>query len=127
MFNASLAALIRTLCLVIGLLGMAGCSAVATYQSDSPKASAPALTAKDQTMAQAAFQNALEKSVSGKTTRWKNSTTGTGGSITPIKTWKTSSGVYCRSYKERIRLTSGQSQNDDGTACRSKNGGWKAA
>ncbi|MEP2703554.1 MAG: RT0821/Lpp0805 family surface protein [Roseibium sp.] len=104
-----------------------GCSAIGSVDTNTKINAFTGLTLKDKALAQSSFQTALEKSVSGKSTSWKNSATGARGSITPIKTWKTSSGFYCRTYKERIRLASGKSQNSGGTACRSKSGGWKAA
>ncbi|WP_353621276.1 RT0821/Lpp0805 family surface protein [Labrenzia sp. R4_1] len=85
------------------------------------------LARSDQTMAEATFQNALEKSLSGKTSSWRNQETGASGSVTPVRTWKTRSGVYCRAYRENILLASGTRRQDNGTACRNKSGKWLLA
>ena len=104
---------------------LAACSPTASVKPDAQ--SNTVLTNQDQRLARGAFQNALEKSMSGKSVTWKNAATGASGSITPVKTWKTSAGVYCREYRERIRLASGQSQTNKGSACRSKGGTWQTA
>lgn len=113
------------ICHLIFLAGVAGCSPSASLGPEiGPN---DLLTAQDQKMARGAFQNALETSVSGKGVTWRNTATGASGSVTPVKTWKTSAGVYCRAYRENIRLASGQSQALSGTACRSKAGTWQTA
>lgn len=104
---------------------LAGCNATASVGPNAK--SAAALTGQDQRLARSAFQNALENSMSGKGISWRNKASGASGSVTPVKTWKTSAGVYCREYRERIQLASGQSQTNKGSACRSKSGTWQSA
>lgn len=65
-----------------------------------------------------ARQAALEKSVSGKSVSWTGSRSGLRGSVTPLKTWKTDRGIYCRSYREKIRSATGKVQSRTGKACR---------
>jgi surface antigen len=65
-----------------------------------------------------ARQTALEKSVSGKSVSWTGSRTGMRGSVTPLKTWKTDKGIYCRTYREKVRTANGQAQSRTGKACR---------
>ncbi|WP_299479116.1 RT0821/Lpp0805 family surface protein [uncultured Roseibium sp.] len=85
------------------------------------------LQTSDKTIANEKLQTALEKSLSGQATRWQNPQSGVSGSVTPLKTWKTSEGTYCRSYTESIVLASGKSLNREGVACRTGNAVWKSA
>jgi surface antigen len=85
------------------------------------------LQRSDQALAASNLQKALEKSVSGKTRSWRNAESGSSGSVTPTRTWKTARGTYCRSYNEVIRLASGKSMRRQGVACRTPNAVWKAA
>lgn len=113
-------------CYALALISLlTGCAAVASV--DPGGHSDTALTRDDQNLAQISFQKALETSVSGQTVSWTNQASGVTGFITPTRTWKTENGVYCRSYRERIRLKTGQSQTSRGTACRDKAGNWKIA
>lgn len=72
-----------------------------------------------------ARQVALEENLSGKSIAWKNPRSGLRGTAAPIKTWKTASGVFCRSFDETIRNQSGAKQSRSGTACRDSDKIWK--
>jgi len=85
------------------------------------------LQVADKSFAAKSRQSALENSVSGKSVVWKNPASGARGSVTPLKTWKTKQGAYCRSFREWIRPASGKSIRRRGIACRSSNAVWKAA
>ncbi|MCX2724865.1 RT0821/Lpp0805 family surface protein [Roseibium salinum] len=80
----------------------------------------------DETLVENKIQAALETLVSGRTAHWQNPESGASGSVTPLKTWKTDDGVYCRSYRTRIRLASGRSMDEESVACRSE-AVWKQA
>lgn len=77
-------------------------------------------------MAEKNLQKALEKSLSGNSVRWKNPASGARGSVTPLKTWKTAEGIYCRSFREKIELASGETVSRNGVACRTEEAVWKA-
>ncbi len=85
------------------------------------------LPAEDEGMADRNRQTALETSVSGHTVRWKNPESGSSGSLTPLRTWKTTKGTYCRAYREKIMLGSGERINRRGIACRSPDMIWRSA
>jgi len=85
------------------------------------------VTASDRAIADQNVQSALEKSVSGTPVSWNNPSTGARGTVTPVRTWKTANGTYCRSYRERIRLATGKTVSNEGVACRTSNAVWKAA
>ena len=84
----------------------------------------PSLPPSDKSIADQNLQTALEKSLSGRSVRWQNPDSGTTGSVTPLKTWKTADGVFCRAYREDFQLTSGRTVSRDGVACRTGEAVW---
>jgi len=66
---------------------------------------------------------ALENSPVGSTSNWNNPDTGNSGTVTPIKTYQTTSG-YCREFQTTITV-GGKVQNAYGTACRQPDGSWR--
>lgn len=69
-------------------------------------------------------QNALEQTGTGTTSNWVNPDSGHGGTVTPTKTYQTSSGQYCREFTQTINIGS-QKESAVGTACRQPDGTWK--
>lgn len=69
-------------------------------------------------------QMALETSKTGQTSSWTNPDSGHSGSITPVKTYQTGQGAYCREFTQTI-MVGGKSQEAYGTACRQPDGTWK--
>lgn len=70
-----------------------------------------------------AVQIALEKTVSQFVTRWRNVQTGMGGTVVPRRTFKTTTGFYCREFRLTIERD-GEEESDDLAACRRPNGLW---
>lgn len=68
-------------------------------------------------------QYALENTRSNVATTWRNPDTGNYGSITPIETYQTRQGQYCREYTQTV-VVGGQKQQAYGTACRQPDGSW---
>lgn len=68
-------------------------------------------------------QYSLEYSPSHETTKWVNPDSGNSGSLTPIKTYQTGSGEYCREYQQTVQI-GGKTENAYGTACRQPDGSW---
>lgn len=68
-------------------------------------------------------QYALENTRSNVATTWRNPDTGNYGSITPIETYQTRQGRYCREYTQTV-VVGGQKQQAYGTACRQPDGTW---
>ncbi|MBW2715382.1 MAG: hypothetical protein JRD03_04865, partial [Deltaproteobacteria bacterium] len=83
-----------------------------------------ALDQKDKEMAQQAAQRAFENSRSGESSGWQNPDSGNSGSITPTRTYQSSSGGYCREYEQDI-VVGGKREKTYGTACRQSDGSWQ--
>ncbi len=83
------------------------------------------LDERDKRMAAEAAQRALETSPTGKPVSWQNPDSGHYGTVTPVKTYQTSSGSYCREYQQIVTID-GKQEKAYGTACRQPDGSWKA-
>jgi surface antigen len=82
------------------------------------------MDAADKRQAQAATTKALETAPSGTATQWKNPDSGHYGSVTPVRTYQTQSGQYCREYRQTVMI-GGEKNEAYGTACRQPDGSWK--
>jgi surface antigen len=82
------------------------------------------LDAADRQQAQVAATRALEASPSGQSVAWRNPDTGNTGTVTPVRTYQTSTGQYCREYTQTIAI-GGEKHQSYGTACREPDGSWK--
>jgi len=69
-------------------------------------------------------QYALENTPTQTTTTWRNPDSGHHGSITPVETYQSSEGKYCREYVQTVYI-GGEKQQAYGTACRQPDGSWK--
>ena len=69
------------------------------------------------------LQYALENIQSGGSTA--SLIAGVEITISPIRTWKSVSGHYCREYEMTISKPDAEPTHDQGTRCRAKGGGWK--
>lgn len=69
-------------------------------------------------------QYALENSRTNTSTTWRNPDSGNYGEITPVETYQTTSGQYCREYTQTV-VVGGEKQQAYGTACRQPDGTWK--
>ncbi len=78
----------------------------------------------DRLMLAQTTQKALETATSGSTVEWSNPDSGNKGHITPVKTYKSNSGQYCREYNTVI-VVGGKEEKAYGTACRQEDGSWK--
>jgi surface antigen len=82
------------------------------------------LDERDKRMAAEAQQKALESAPSGATVAWQNPDNGHKGTVTPVKTYQTASGQYCREFQTDVTVE-GKSEKAYGTACRQPDGSWK--
>jgi surface antigen len=82
------------------------------------------LDAADQQRAQVAATRALETAPSGQSVAWRNPDTGNTGAVTPVRTYQTSTGQYCREYTQTITV-GGERHQSYGTACREPDGSWR--
>ena len=69
-------------------------------------------------------QNALESTTTGTQSKWINPDSGNSGTVTPTRTFQTSSGQYCREFTQEI-IIDGRKDEAYGTACRQDDGSWK--
>ncbi|HEY7745356.1 MAG TPA: RT0821/Lpp0805 family surface protein [Desulfuromonadales bacterium] len=77
----------------------------------------------DQLMMERNAQYALESTRTNVATTWRNPDTGNYGAITPVETYRTSQGQYCREYTQTV-VVGGRTQQAYGTACRQPDGSW---
>ena len=82
------------------------------------------MDAADRQRAQVAATRALETAPSGQSVAWRNPDTGNAGAVTPVRTYQTSTGQYCREYTQTITV-GGEKHQSYGTACREPDGSWK--
>lgn len=81
------------------------------------------LSEAEKTQARRALQKALESTLSQSTLSW-GSTTGARGSTTPLRTFKTKTGSYCRVYRELVS-EGGTARVATQVACRGSEGIWE--
>jgi surface antigen len=82
------------------------------------------MDAADQQRANAAASQALESVPSGQSVAWRNPDSGNNGVVTPVRTYQTSTGQYCREYNQTITI-GGEKHQSFGTACREPDGSWR--
>ncbi len=71
-----------------------------------------------------AFEDALEKTATATTVAWSNTGTGTEWTVTPVFTFKSKQGSYCREYEQQAR-TGDRRVEISGIACRASDGTWR--
>lgn len=67
---------------------------------------------------------ALENNRTGQQATWSNPDSGASGTVTPVKTYQTAQGQYCREYQQTVSV-GGKTESAYGTACRQPDGSWK--
>lgn len=82
------------------------------------------LDAADQRRANQTAMRAFETTPSGSSASWRNPDNGNSGAVTPVRTYQTASGQYCREYQQTVTI-GGQQEKSYGTACRQPDGSWK--
>lgn len=66
----------------------------------------------------------LEHAPDGRTVAWSGPQSGSDYEVTPVKTFRTQSGAYCRDYSTSA-VIGGERQQLYGTACRQPDGSWQ--
>lgn len=69
-------------------------------------------------------QDALETKVSGQAFTWRDEEKRVAGSVTPLRTYKTRSGHFCREYLEVLLIAEDHRRERKRTACRVNPGRW---
>ena len=78
----------------------------------------------DATLERRTLQRTLENVPSGESGRWRNPGSGDAGSITPLVTYRTTAGQFCREFQESITAATRTRQSRQ-TACRTPDGRWE--
>ena len=81
------------------------------------------LTDEDVRLAAAAMQQGLETARPHQSVAWINDRSGNSGAVTPIRTYLTDAGMYCRVYRETLKV-GGEAGQIVNTGCRSEDGLW---
>jgi surface antigen len=74
--------------------------------------------------ANVAAARALESVPAGQSVAWRNPDSGNAGVVTPMRTYQTANGQYCREYTQTINV-GGEKHQSYGTACRQADGTWR--
>lgn len=83
-----------------------------------------ALDNADRAYAAQTASRSLETAPIGRTSQWRNPNSGHSGTFTPTRTYRRSSGQYCREYNTTVYV-GGREQQGYGTACRQRDGSWQ--
>lgn len=75
-------------------------------------------------MDQQQVSKTLEHQPSGQASQWRNPDSGNRYQVTPISTYQTDSGQYCREFVTEVTV-GGKVEQAYGTACRMPDGTWK--
>lgn len=108
---------------------LAGCSGLSQSGSsgDSPKGEPPDLyqgmAPAERQLAEDNRQVALETLPSDQPRHWSGSGSGPSGFVIPLRTFKITTGHYCREYMEAI-IVGGFSRSQVAVACRDGDAGW---
>lgn len=78
----------------------------------------------DQRLIDEAVARALEKHVSGQPVDWTNPANGSRGSVTPILTYRSAGGQWCRRFA-RVTHYADRTETVEAIACREPNGRWR--
>lgn len=113
--------------IVAVVVGLAGASYFAERGVEREIARLEALRTADQVMIEAAVTVALENHLSGEPALWHNPDSGSKGSVKPLRTFKISTGQWCREYAHAIDFRGWQERRATlhAIACREADGGWK--
>jgi surface antigen len=113
--------------IVAVVVGLAGANYFAERSVEREIARLEALRTADREMIEAAISVALESHVSGQPARWHNPDSGSSGSVEPIRTFKISTGQWCREYAHALDIRGWQERRETlrAIACREAGGAWK--
>lgn len=102
--------------LVAAVLG-AGAVMLAEHRAADVAERVLAAQAKDRELMSSAFAEALDRRVSGEAVSWRNPDSGSSGTITPTRTFRSVDGRWCREYRQRLEH-GGDTELRTGIACR---------
>ncbi len=97
----------------------------AEFRIDREIARLEALRATDRSIIARTVNETLEKQLSGTVVEWRNPDSGAHGSVTPVRTYRSESGKWCREYTAVATTADGESETRRAVACREDDGVWK--
>jgi surface antigen len=106
------------------VVGLATSYLVTDYRLEQRMAQLASGREADQILRNSTLSAALEQQISGQTVTWTNPDTGTSGRITPVRTFKSKTGQWCREFDSELTRVD-QSELRRGIACREPEGIWK--
>jgi surface antigen len=109
----------RTLAIASMALPLAACASL----SAGDAALYQGLAESDIALASQLMQTTLESAPDGATRSWSNRQTGHRGEITPLRTYVSENGYFCRDYREQLAVA-GESGRYYHTACRDGAARW---
>ena len=109
----------RLLTIAVVVLPLAACAGLAA----GDLALYRGLADSDVALAAEVVQTALESAADGAARSWTNRQTGNHGEITPLRTYVSESGAFCREYREELSV-GGDAGRFYHTACRDAAARW---
>ena len=103
---------------------LAGCAQAPAPARDGDPAYHP-LAPRAEVLARNTVQEALETARSRTSLSWIYVEDGSKGEITPLRTYRTTTGYYCREYLEVVEASTEEATRRQRTACRDNDGLWK--
>ncbi|RMF84706.1 MAG: hypothetical protein D6744_02575, partial [Planctomycetota bacterium] len=97
----------------------------ARFRVESEIARIQALRAEDRSLVEKTVNQVLETKVSGTAVEWRNPDSGSHGKVTPVRTYRSESGKWCREYTLITITRDGARQSRRAIACREPDGRWK--
>ena len=110
---------LRTLAIASGALPLAACAGLAAGNASLYQG----LAESDVALASQLMQTTLESAPDGASRSWSNRQTGNRGEITPLRTYVSEGGSFCREYREELAVA-GDSGRFYHTACRDEAARW---
>lgn len=109
-------------------IGLAACEhrAPQSQRTDSRDPLHDSLDQLALSRAKVALQDAMETLKSGMTYNWEDGSSGSYGSITPLRTFRIKTGHFCREYREKVARGNAV-VSASRIACRDTDGIWKVA
>ena len=111
-------------CLAIAVVGAGGSYVMSGMMVEREMARLEAFRRADLRMIETVVNDVLEKRLSGVTVDWQSAESGSHGSVTPVRTFKSVAGTWCREYL-RTTITSTQREQRRAIACREPDGTWR--
>ncbi len=106
------------LCLLV-----AGCASQAPSDPVAETGPYATLGTREQVLAAAARQQALDSLASGRTLEWRSPDGGAEGKITPTRSFRADGGSYCREFTEEVNAA-GRTDRFTDLRCRTDAGRW---